>query len=92
MLRKNLVFIDSMQFVNSSFEKLVKNLQKSKFEYLSYEFSKKQLEVVKQKGHYLYHHINKFERFDKTNLSKKEDLNSTLKEISILVIEIMSML
>ena len=31
MLGKHLVFIDSMQFMNSSLENLVKNLQKDKF-------------------------------------------------------------
>ena len=29
MEEKNLVFIDSMQYINSSLEKLVKNLQKT---------------------------------------------------------------
>ena len=34
-LNKNLVFIDSMQFMNSSFEKLVKNLSDNDFKYLT---------------------------------------------------------
>ena len=39
-LNKNLVFIDSMLFVNSSLVKLVENLNIDKdFEYLSEEFS-----------------------------------------------------
>ena len=33
-LNKNLVFIDSMQFVNSSLDKLVKNLSNEDFKYL----------------------------------------------------------
>ena len=45
---KNIVFIDSMLFVNSSLDELVKNL--IDFVYLSSDFSGEQLELVKQKG------------------------------------------
>ena len=33
MINKNLIFIDSMQFTNSSLEKLVKNLSDHDFKY-----------------------------------------------------------
>ena len=33
-LSKNLIFVDSMQFMNSSLEKLVKNLSHGDFRYL----------------------------------------------------------
>ena len=39
-LNKNLVFIDSMQFLNSSLDKLVKNLSDEDFKYLVEEFKK----------------------------------------------------
>ena len=48
-LGKNLVFIGSKRFKNSSLENLVKNLPEIKFKYLSPEFSKSQLKLVKQK-------------------------------------------
>ena len=35
ILNKNLVFIDSMQYMNSSFEKFVKNLSHDDFKYLT---------------------------------------------------------
>ena len=47
-LNKNIVFIDSMLFMNSSSDKLVKDL--NDFKYLSSVFKEKQLELVKQKG------------------------------------------
>ena len=47
MLGKNLVFIDSMQFINSSLENLVKNLPEDKFKCLSLEFTGKLLELLK---------------------------------------------
>ena len=40
-LNKNLVFIDSMQFLNSSLDKLVKNLSDKDFKYLIEEFGSK---------------------------------------------------
>ena len=46
-LNKNLVFIDSMQFMNSSLEKLVKNFLDNDFKYLTKEFGSKNLEVLK---------------------------------------------
>ena len=46
---KNLVFIDSMQFMNPSLDGFVKNLIDNDFKYLSQEFSNKLLKLVKQK-------------------------------------------
>ena len=42
---KNLVFIDSMQFVNSSLDKLVKNMLDKDFKYLAEEFGSENLEL-----------------------------------------------
>ena len=48
-INNNLVFIDSVQFVNSSLDALVKNLSDNDFKYLSQEFSGDLVKVVKQK-------------------------------------------
>ena len=40
-INKKLLFIDSMQFINSSLVALVKNLADNDFKYLSQEFSGK---------------------------------------------------
>ena len=53
-IKKNMVFIDSIQFMNSSPDSLVKNLSDNYFKYLSEEFSDEFLELVKQKGVYPY--------------------------------------
>ena len=60
-INKNLIFIDSMQFMNSSLDALVKNL--TNFNYLSQEFSGDLLELVKQKGVNPYEFIDRFEKF-----------------------------
>ena len=46
-LNKNLVFIDSMQFMNSSLEKLVKNFSDNDFKYLTEEFGSKNFMLLK---------------------------------------------
>ena len=63
ILNKNLVFIDSMQFMNSSLEKLVKNLSDNDFKYLTKEFGSKNFELLKQKGAYLYECMDSVQRF-----------------------------
>ena len=70
-LNKNLVFIDSMQFINSSLDKLVKNMSDKDFKYLVEEFGSKNLELLKQKGVYRYEYINSFERFNEERLPAK---------------------
>ena len=58
---KNLVFIDSMQFINSSLDKLVKNLSDEDFKYLVKEFGSKNLRLLKQKGADPNEYMNSFE-------------------------------
>ena len=62
-LNKDLVFIDSIQFMNSSLDKVVKNLSDEDFKYLVEEFGSENLEILKQKGAYTYEYMNNFERF-----------------------------
>ena len=53
-----------MQFMNSSLNKLVKNLSDEDFKYLVEEFGSENLELLKQKGAYPYEYMNSFERFN----------------------------
>ena len=43
----NLVFIVSMEFINSGLDKLVKNLSEEDFKYLLEEFGSENLELLK---------------------------------------------
>ena len=54
IVNKNLVFIDSMQFMKSSLEKLLKNLLDDYLKYLTEECVSKNLQLLKQKGAYPY--------------------------------------
>ena len=53
-LNKNLVFIDSMQFMNFSLDKLVNNLSGEYFKHLVEECGSKNLELLEQKDTYPY--------------------------------------
>ena len=79
-LNKNLVFIDSMQFMNSSLEKLVKNLSDNDFKYLTEEFGSKNLELLKQKGAYPYEYMDNFKRFSEEKFSNKRCFYSSVKD------------
>ena len=57
--------IDSM---NSSLDKLVKNLSDEDFKYLLEEFRSKNLELLKQKGDCAYEYLNSFERFNEEKI------------------------
>ena len=62
-INKNLVFIDSKQFMTSSLEKLVKNLPDDDFKHLTQELGSENLKLLKQKDAYPYKYMDSFERF-----------------------------
>ena len=79
-INNNLVFIDSMQFMNSSLDALVKNLLEVDFKYLSQEFSGDLLESVKQKGVYLYEYMDSFKKFFEDKLPDRCEFFNSLKD------------
>ena len=79
-INTNLVYIDSMQFMNSSLDSSVKNLSNNDFKYLSEEFNGEFLELVNQKGVYPYEYMNSFKRFSEDKLPDRSKFFSSLKE------------
>ena len=77
------MFIDSTQFMNSSLDKLVKNLLNEDFKYLVEEFGSKNLELLKQKGTYPYEYMNSFERFNEERLPARKYFYSPTKDRKI---------
>ena len=53
-INNKLIFTASLQFLSSSLDSLIKNLNKDDFKYLSQEFDNNVLYLVKQKGFYPY--------------------------------------
>ena len=80
---KNVVFVDSMQFMNSSLYKLVKNLSDEGFTYLIEEFGSENLELIKQEGDYPYEYMNSFERFNEEKLPARKHFYSSTKDAKI---------
>ena len=75
-----LVFIDSMQFMNSSLDTLVGNLSSNDFKCLSGVFrDDEQFELVKCKGVYPYEWVDSFKKFNWSCLLSKECFFSSLK-------------
>ena len=68
-LNKNLVFIGSMQFMNSSLYKLVKNLLN--------------LKILKQQGDYPYEYMNSFEIFNEKKLPSRKYFYGSAKDSKI---------
>ena len=62
-INNKLSFIDSFQFLSSSLDSLVKNLNKDYFKYLSQETDNNLLDLVKQKQFYPYEYMSDFEKF-----------------------------
>ena len=79
-LNKNLVYIDSMEFINSSLEKLVKNLSDNGFKYLIKEFVSKNLELIKQEGAYPYEYMDSVKRFGEEKLPDRECFYISVKD------------
>ena len=69
-INNKLSFIDSFQFLSSSLESFVKNLNKHDFKYLSQEFGNNILDLLKQKGFYPYEYVRDFEKFKEELPSK----------------------
>ena len=57
-----------MQFMNSSLDKLAKDLMDEDFKYLVEEFGSENLGLLKQKGAYPYEYMNSFERFNEKKI------------------------
>ena len=83
MLGNHLVFLDSLQFMNSSLDNLIKNLPDEAFKYTKQEFEKEQFNLMKQKGIYPYDHMDSFDRFNETQLPEKQDFYSILNNEQI---------
>ena len=72
MLGNNLTFIDSLQFMNSSLDKLVSNLTEDVFKYTSEQFKDEKFNLMIRKGVYPYDFMDSFDKFDEKLPSKKE--------------------
>ena len=54
VINKNIIFLDSLQFLKSTLDNLAANLEGSDHKYLLSEFSQHKLEILKRKDAYPY--------------------------------------
>ena len=80
MLGNHLTFIDSLQFMSSSLDKLVSNLPKDDLKYTSQAFKGRRLGLMTRKGVYPYDFMDSFEKFDQTELPTKDQFYSILND------------
>ena len=82
----SLDFIDSLQFMNASLEKLVSNLAKDgvdKFPTLKKYIDSDKLPLLLRKGVYPYDHVDCVERFEEPSLPPKESFYNVLNDEEI---------
>ena len=58
--------------MNSSLDKLVKNLSDEDFKYFVKEFCPEHLEIIKPKGAYPYEYMNSTDRFKEEKLAARK--------------------
>ena len=80
----DLRFVDSLQFLNMSLDKLVDNLFKSgsDFPVLRQRFVE-HVELLVRKGVYPYSYVDSFDRFDETSLPAREHFVNDLTETPV---------
>ena len=54
VINKNIIFLDSLQFLKSTLDNLAANLEDSDHKYLLSEFSQHKLEILQRKDPYPY--------------------------------------
>jgi hypothetical protein len=77
---KQLVFIDSMQFMSSSLDSLVGNLNKDRFLRMQGEWQGKELGMLLKKGVYPYEYMDHWGRFGEKRLPGRSAFYSSLYE------------
>ena len=80
IVNKNLAFIDSMQFMNSSLDASIQNLTDNAFKYLSQEVNGAQLNLVKQKVVYPFQYTGSIEKFSEDKLADRCEFHSSIKD------------
>ena len=79
-INNKLSFNDSFQFLSSSLDSFVKNLNKDDFKYLSQEFQNNVLDLV---GFYPYEYMSNFENFkEQLPSNEKFYISLTGKKVS----------
>ena len=80
IVNRQITFIYSLQFYNSSLDTLASNLEDNGFKYLTPEFGIDKLEILKRKDAYPYEWVDSYEKFKHPSLPEKKYFYSLLKD------------
>ena len=82
MIDRNLMFIDSFQFMNQSLSNLGNNLPKDGFYHTENEFGPNNLESITKRGVYPYDYTDGFDKFDEKGLPSNFYSKLTCEDVS----------
>ena len=80
IIKKNIVFSDSLEFCNASFDDLAGNLEDEDFKHLMSEFPSDKLELLRKKDSYPCESVYSYTKFIYPRLPPKEAFYSTLDD------------
>ena len=72
MVNRNIIFLDSLQFLKASLDTLVGNLQDRDFNNLMSEFPSDRLDLLRTKNAYPYEWVDSYQRFTYPRLLPKD--------------------
>ena len=80
IINRNIVFLNSLQFLKASSDTLSGNLQDSDFKHLLSEFPKDKLKALRKKDAYPYEWVDSYKKFVYPRLPPKKAFHSTLDD------------
>ena len=80
IVNRNIVFLDSLQFLKESLDTSAGNLEDGEFKHLMVEFPKDKLEILKRKDAYPYQRVDSYRKFIYPRLPPKEAFYSSIND------------
>ena len=80
IVNRNIIFLDSLQFLKASLDSLARNLQDTDFKHLLSEFPEDKLDLLRKKDAYPYEWVDSYKKFIYPRLPPKESFYSTIDD------------
>ena len=80
IINRNIIFLDSFQFCNTSLDNLASNLNNADVKHLMSEFPIDKLEILKRKDSYPYEWVDSYEKFNHQELPPRKCFYSSIDD------------
>ena len=80
IVNRNIIFLDSLQFLKASLDNLAGNLEDEDFKHLLSEFSEDKLKLLRRKDSYPYEWVDSYKKFIYPRLPPKKAFNSSIDD------------